>query len=133
MKRKSKSLSKLKEEAWSLFSARLKQRYADDEGNVMCFTCNALMKQNTSNCQGGHYLSRGGYPGLTFHPDNSRPQCYRCNIHLKGNTVEFRIRLIEEIGLERVEALEAQRHAQVKLTRSDYEKMIEELKNNSIT
>ena len=131
--KKKKSLSKLKEEAWSLFSARLKQRYADDDGNVRCFTCGAIMKLNTTNCQGGHYLSRGGYPGLTFHPDNSRPQCYRCNVHLKGNTVEFRIRLIEEIGLERVEALEAQRHNQVKLTRSDYEKMIEELKNNSIT
>jgi len=38
--------------------------------------------------------------------------------------------LIEEIGLERVEALEAQRHVQVKLTRSDYEEMIKKLKNN---
>lgn len=31
MVKKKKSLSKLKEEAWRLFSARLKQRYADDE------------------------------------------------------------------------------------------------------
>ncbi len=131
--KKKKSLSKLKEEAWSLFSARLKERYADDEGNVRCYTCGANMKLNTVNCQGGHYLSRGAYPGLTFHPDNSRPCCYRCNVHLHGNLVEFRVRLIEEIGLERVEALEAQRHVQVKLTRSDYEKMIEELKNNSNT
>ena len=46
--------------------------------------------------------------------------------------VVFRAKLIEEIGLERVKNLEAQRHVQVKLTRSDYEKMIEELKNNSI-
>jgi len=51
MKRKSKSLSKLKEEAWSLFSARLKQNYADDEGNVRCYTCGAVMQLNTANCQ----------------------------------------------------------------------------------
>ena len=67
--KKKKSLSKLKEEVWSLFSARLKERYADDEGNVRCFTCGANMRLNTTNCQGGHYLSRGAYfiliiPGL---------------------------------------------------------------------
>lgn len=44
--------------------------------------------------------------------------------------VVFRAKLIEEIGLERVKNLEAQRHVQVKLTRSDYEEMIKKLKNN---
>ena len=125
---KKQTLPKLKKKALDLYAEWVKL-VAHKEGKLYCYTCGSPLTLRTSNCQLGHYLSRGAYPGLTFHPDNSRPQCYRCNCHLHGATVEFRERLICEIGLENVEALEALRHTPSTLTRSDYETMIETLKN----
>jgi hypothetical protein len=52
----------------------------------------------------------------------------RCNVWLHGNTFEFRARLINELGEQRVLELEAMRHETVKLGRSDYLRMIQELK-----
>jgi hypothetical protein len=121
--KKTKSLPKLKKQVLDLFAQYVKLKAAS-EGKLFCYTCDAPLKLNTSNCQLGHYLSRGAYPGLTFEPNNSRPQCYRCNIHLHGNLIEFRERLINEIGMGAVMQLEGFRHMQVKLSRSDYTEMI---------
>ena len=95
------TLPKLKERALDLFSQLVKLRAARD-GKLFCYTCDRALELKTSNCQLGHYLSRGAYPGLTFHADNSRLQCFRCNCMLHGNTIEFRERLIKEIGIEKV-------------------------------
>jgi len=129
------SIPDLKAKALKLLAESVKLR-AFNEGKLFCYTCDAPLKLNTSNCQLGHYLSRGAYPSLTFHPDNSRPQCYACNCHKHGNLIEFRTRLICEIGIERVEALEAKRFDAVKWDRSDlhglidkYSQEIKELKS----
>jgi len=34
-------------------------------------------------------------------------QCKKCNRHLSGNAVEYRKRLLERIGLERLEQIES--------------------------
>lgn len=124
---KKQTLPKLKSKALDLFSELVKLRAARD-GKLFCYTCDAPLKLNTSNCQLGHYLSRGCYPGLTFHPDNSRTQCYVCNCMKHGNTIEFRERLINEIGIDKVTDLEQNRHQITKLGRSDYEIMIKHFK-----
>lgn len=121
------SLPMLKKKALDLFSQRTKLR-AFSEGKMFCYTCDSPLVLNSSNCQLGHYLSRGAYPGLTFHPDNSRLQCYRCNCHLHGNLIEFRERLIREIGESEVLKLESSRHDQVKWSRSDFHNMIDDFK-----
>jgi len=54
-----------------------------------------------------HYRSRGSASHLRFNVFNVHAACTRCNRQLSGNAVEYRIRLIERIGLERVERLEA--------------------------
>lgn len=54
-----------------------------------------------------HYRSRGAASHLRFNVFNVHAACTRCNRQLSGNAVEFRIRLIQRIGLERVERLEA--------------------------
>jgi hypothetical protein len=119
------SLPKLKAKALKLYTEVVKLQAARD-GKLFCYTCNSPLTLNTSNCQLGHFLPRGGYPGMTFEPDNSRLQCYHCNCHLHGNTTEFRIRLIEEIGIKKVEFMEANRHTQVKWSRSDLHSMIDQ-------
>lgn len=54
----------------------------------------------------GHYRSVGSASHLRFNEDNIHAQCVRCNQWKAGNAVDYRIRLIERIGLERVERLE---------------------------
>jgi len=121
--KKPPTLPKLKKKALDLYSELVKIK-AHNEGKLRCYTCDHELTLKTCNCQLGHYLSRGAYPGLTFHSDNSRPQCYRCNVHLHGNTIEFRERLINEIGYNKVTELELRRHTQVKWGRSDLLEMI---------
>lgn len=55
----------------------------------------------------GHYLSRGAAPQHALNPINVWKQCAPCNTYLHGNQAAYRIRLVELIGLERVEALES--------------------------
>lgn len=55
----------------------------------------------------GHYLSRGAAPQHALNPINVWKQCAPCNTYLHGNQAAYRIRLVELIGLEKVEALEA--------------------------
>lgn len=64
----------------------------------------------------GHYRSTGAADHLRFNEDNAHAQRKRCNQWLAGNAVEYRAGLIARIGLERVEALEAN-HTPVKWTR----------------
>lgn len=66
----------------------------------------------------GHFLSRGSHPELRFDEDNCHKQLKSCNggsskYAQKGRTVVegYRARLIEKIGLERVEALEGPHQA----------------------
>lgn len=125
--RKAVSLPKLKSKALDLFAELTKLR-AYRDGKMYCYTCDAPLILKTSNCQLGHYLSRGAYPGLTFHVDNVRLQCYRCNCHLHGNIFEYRERLVNEIGVEEVEKLETSRHVSVKWSRSELLQMIEDYK-----
>lgn len=67
---KTKSLPKLKKEALDLLSELTKLK-ASRDGKLYCFTCGAKLQLHSFNTQLGHYLSRGAYPGLTFHPDNN--------------------------------------------------------------
>lgn len=55
----------------------------------------------------GHYISRGSRPNLALEELNLARQCHWCNVHLSGNQILFRKGLVARIGLEAVEALEA--------------------------
>jgi hypothetical protein len=55
----------------------------------------------------GHYRSVGSAPHLRFEPDNCHGQTKQCNRYGAGRAVDYRLGLIERIGLARVEALEA--------------------------
>lgn len=55
----------------------------------------------------GHYRSVGSAVHMRFVEDNAHGQCKHCNNHLAGNHVRYRQGLIERIGIDRVEQLEA--------------------------
>lgn len=55
----------------------------------------------------GHYRSVGSAPSLRFNEDNVHAQRKVCNRWGAGRAVDYRMGLIQRIGLARVEALEA--------------------------
>lgn len=75
----------------------------------------------------GHYLSVGAHPELRFNEDNVHLQCEKCNCFLSGNQVKYRARLIDKIGIERVEKLEGPQ-PKVKLTIEDIKAIKEDYK-----
>lgn len=73
-----------------------------DEGEL-CISC---QKPIYGVKHASHYLSSGGHSNVRFHEDNIFVSCYKCNVMLSGNQVEYRKALIKKIGIERVEWLE---------------------------
>jgi len=53
-----------------------------------------------------HYLSQGNHSIVRFHEDNIWSGCYKCNVQLSGNLIEYRKRLLLNIGKDRLEWLE---------------------------
>lgn len=70
----------------------------------------------------GHYRSVGSAPQLRFNFDNAHRQLVYCNRHGAGRAVDYRLGLIARIGLERVEALEAD-NTPAKWTHDDLRRM----------
>lgn len=55
-----------------------------------------------------HYRSRGACSSLRFNEDNVHASCAQCNGVMSGNIMEYRIRLIDRIGVCQVEWIERQ-------------------------
>jgi len=96
---------------------------ARDEGQP-CISCG---RHHQGKWNAGHYRSRGAIPALRFHHDNIHLQCEPCNSSKAGNVIEYRIRLIEKIGIERVEWLEGP-HESPRWRKIDYQRIEEEHK-----
>lgn len=74
-----------------------------------CISCGSVLTNEAvgGGYDAGHYLSRGSHPHLRFNEHNCHGQCKRCNRYMSGNVANYRIGLISRIGLQTVEALEA--------------------------
>ena len=75
-----------------------------------------------------HYLSSGGHSAVRFHEDNVWVSCYKCNVMLSGNQIEYRKSLIKKIGVERVEWLEENGSKVKKWTIEELKELIKEYK-----
>lgn len=98
LKRKSKSeTAKLKDELWELCKKLTRQEYGYN-----CFTCGNF----TEFPHTGHFITDSTCSTeLSYDLKNLRPQCYRCNIHLSGNWVEYETKLRSTHGQEYIEEL----------------------------
>lgn len=70
-----------------------------------CICCDRL-PTNAIQWHAGHFLTTGARPEHRFNEDNCHKQTSYCNNYLSGNVAEYRKRLIDKIGLQRVEAIE---------------------------
>jgi hypothetical protein len=97
MKRKPKTLPKLKAELQIIFNAWIRQR---DEGKP-CISCG----QFKPDMQAGHFYAVGGYDGLRFNQDNCHAECVKCNCFDESHLIGYSDNLLERIGLERFNKL----------------------------
>ena len=105
-KEKIKTLPKLLKEAQAAVNSYVRARDAD----LPCISCGKPPPDLSGLHAGrdaGHYRSVGAASHLRFNLDNINAQCVSCNQFKAGNAVDYRLGLIERIGLPRVEALEA--------------------------
>lgn len=121
-------------EAQAAFNAWVRER---DHGRP-CISCGSTPSNagliTGSRWDAGHYRSVGACPELRFEPLNCHAQCVKCNRDLSGNTVEYRIRLLERIGAEAVAWLEGPHPArkytieELKEIKARYRRLTRELK-----
>ena len=76
-----------------VFSQYIRNKHADKNGIVECYTCG--VKQKVSEIQCGHFMGRSNF-GTRWMENNCRPQCMECNYFKSGNIEEFEYNLDKE-------------------------------------
>ena len=108
-------------EAQSSINAYVRVR----DHNDACISCGFIVVKTylTGGAwHAGHFRSRGSAGHLRFHLHNIHKQCAECNIHKSGKVDDYRVRLIEKIGIDKVESLEVN-NGYKKFTREHCEKI----------
>lgn len=71
-----------------------------------CISCGRPLSNEPNTYDAGHYRSVGSAPHMRFVEDNCHGQCKHCNQYLSGNHVEYRRRLLDRIGSDRLDQIE---------------------------
>lgn len=122
-------------EAQIAFNAFIRER----DKYKPCICCGAIL--GTGGVGGsfdcGHYRSIGSAPHLRFAETNAHGQTKQCNRYGAGRAVDYRIGLVKRIGLQAVEALEADQEprkwsiAELKAIRDEFRAKLKELKRHA--
>ena len=118
---KEKTYKQLLKELDSYYSKYIRQKDADSEGYVACYTCGAVKHWKSIDC--GHYISRR-HLSSRFFEKNTKPQCKGCNIFKEGNKPVFALELIKEYGKDVLEELDSLSHIKMKYDRNRLSNMI---------
>ena len=134
-KEKLKTRRDWEKEAQAAFNAFIRARDADKP----CICCGLPLAAGdvggAYDC--GHYRSVGSAPHLRYDERNAHAQRKQCNRWGAGRAVDYRLGLIQRIGLERVEALEADQEPrkytadELKALRDEYRQMLRKLRQEA--
>ena len=119
-------------EAQIAFNAYIRER----DRNKPCICCGRPLADSAvgGGFDCGHYRSVGSAPHLRFDERNAHGQTKQCNRYGAGRAVDYRIGLIQRIGLEQVESLEADQSPKkysiedLKAIKDEYKRKLKELK-----
>jgi hypothetical protein len=122
-------------EAQVAFNAFIRER--DRQAGYPCISSGKPLDWSGNNVDAGHYRSRGSAPHMRFDERNCHAQSKQENRYASGNATDYRIGLIARIGIEAVEALEAddapRKHTvdELKAIRDEYRAKLKDLKKNN--
>ncbi len=127
---KKPTLSKLKKQAWVLFSQYIRMRDCLKTTGCtsfgLCITCGK--RYHIKLLQAGHFIS-GRHNANLFSEKGTHAQCYNCNINLRGNTLEYRRKIIGMYGEGADVILESEAKQIKKYSAPDMVALIEYLQN----
>lgn len=96
---KKKTVAKVKKEVWPIFSKCIRMRDCLKTTGCaswgLCITCGK--RYHFKLLQAGHFIA-GRHNANLFSERGTHAQCYNCNINLRGNTLEYRRKIIELYG-----------------------------------
>lgn len=93
------------EEAQTAFNSFIRER--DRAAGYACISSGRPLDWAGNSVDAGHYRSRGSAPHLRFDERNCHAQSKHDNRYAAGNMAGYRLGLIERLGIDAVEALEA--------------------------
>lgn len=84
--------AKAKEKAWNAFSLYIRTR------DKKCCTCGGAIQQ------AGHFID-GRHNAVLFQENGVHGQCYRCNVGLKGNKIQYFLFMEQTYGRKVIDDL----------------------------
>lgn len=109
-------------------------RLRDRLAGYNCISSGRPLDWSGNAVDAGHYRSRGSAPHLRFNFDNCHAQSKYDNRYGSGEAVAYRLGLIARIGIDRVEALEADNtprkwnHEELAAMKDEFRRMAHKLK-----
>jgi len=125
MKKRKKTITKLKKELDKVFSLYIRQRdmlVPDGTDYVVCFTCSSV--KHWKEMHAGHFMSRK-HLSTRWDLENVQVQCPKCNLFGQGEQYQFGIMLDVKYGPGTADKLKAYTKLTIKMTSADYEEMID--------
>jgi hypothetical protein len=127
VKKKERSLSAFKDDAWKAFSRLIRRRdclittLTPDYGH--CVTCGKMFP--FEKLQAGHYI-QGRKNGVLFNEANVHAQCVGCNMFKNGNLNRYVYFMQDVYGQDTIDYLTARDNADVTYTREELVQMRDE-------
>ena len=120
MKAELETVQDLVKAAQLVFNKYIRERDKDE----LCISC----KQKPKKVNAGHFWNANNHWNVRFDEDNVHVQCERCNSYLSGNLLEYRTNLLNKIGAERFNQLEARARVTRKFTKDELKEFIKKYK-----
>ena len=127
-KKKLDSISKLKERVWKWFSIYIRLRDADWKGFAQCVTCGKT--DYFSKLQAGHFIP-GRHPSILFDERGVHPQCYHCNVGLKGNPRKYDAFMKKKYGQKVIDELDRLDTQLKQFTKEELQELLSHFQNKA--
>jgi len=119
------TIPKLTAKAQTIFNRYIRNRDSQD-GFFTCISCGQTKGHEVMDA--GHYVPVKGSSALRFDEYNVNGECKSCNGFDQFHLIGYRRNLIDKIGLDMVEWLEANARTTKKWSRQELEEIIEKYK-----
>lgn len=102
-KQKKVKVSKIKKDAWDIFSKWVRFSAEKEYGVCQCVTCGKI--KPWKEMQAGHFVP-GKHGSVMFDELNVHPQCYTCNVVLGSNGPKYYKYMLAKYGQKVIDELE---------------------------